>query len=81
MRTMLIPPGVEVLVNDCLGTDTDSPSVQLKEVLSLMSDKGVTVATIVSMSPEHLIVVGYVETGRRNEKNPPADGPGGSKKR
>ena len=69
---MLIPPGVNVVVDDCLATEEDSPSVQLKEILSLMSEKGITVATIVPLSPEHLIVVGYVESDAPNAKTPPA---------
>ena len=78
---MLIPPGVEVLVNDCLGTAEESPSVQLKEILALMSANGVTVASILLMSPEHLIVVGYMETGEPNAKTPAGTGPAGVRKR
>jgi hypothetical protein len=78
---MLIPPGVEVLVNDCLGTDQDSPSVQLKELLTLMSANGVTVASILPLSPEHLIVIGYMEPDSGNAKAPPGTGPGGARKR
>lgn len=81
---MLIPPGVDILVNDCLGTETESPSVQLKEILSLMSSSGVSVAAILPMSPDHLIVVGYCDpVTSPNAKSPPTAGErsGGSKRR
>lgn len=57
---MHIPPGVEVVVQECFAEEGgDSPGVLVAEVLTIMANNEITAVGVVSISEKHLIVIGY----------------------